>query len=154
MMKLNNGDIVLVNFEPSVGREYKKIRPAVVIQSDKTISKTALITVMPITSQIAKRGSYDVPIVKSSGNGLYADSLIKVECIHSFDKVRLQKIIGKASKDVMAKISTYLRLHFEYGDEKNIDSKKVNNSRVEEISVDEETQVLMNDVSAKWSKKK
>lgn len=113
MIDLKKGAVFLVDFDPSVGHEYKKIRPAVIIQSNKTIKKTALITVMPITSQLSNCLEDDIHIKKSAKNGLYSDSLVKVSCIHSFDRKRLLKKIGDASEELMSKITKYIFIHFD-----------------------------------------
>ncbi len=46
---LSQGDICLVNFDPTIGDEIKKIRPAMIISSDVTIGFDLKI-VVPITS--------------------------------------------------------------------------------------------------------
>ncbi|MFA6521478.1 MAG: type II toxin-antitoxin system PemK/MazF family toxin [Candidatus Gracilibacteria bacterium] len=112
MIDFKTGDIFLVNFDPSIGHEYKKIRPAIVIQSEKTIKNSALITIMPITSQLSNCRKEDINIKKSAINGLYSDSLVKVGCVHSFDRKRFLKRIGNIPEETMAKIIEYLRIHF------------------------------------------
>ncbi len=111
--QFKTGTIFLVDFDPSVGHEYKKIRPAIVVQSEKTIKIGALITVMPITSQMEKANEEDVFLEKSSSNGLFADSIVKLACIHSFDEKRFLKKIGQGSDELMEDIASYLRLHFD-----------------------------------------
>lgn len=113
MTDLRKGAVFLVDFDPSVGHEYKKIRPAVIIQSNKIIKKTGLITVMPVTSQLSNLWEEDIKIKKSGKNGLFSDSLIKVGCIHSFDKKRFLKKIGDASEELMLKITKYISIHFD-----------------------------------------
>ena len=44
------GDIIIINFNPSVGREIQKKRPALVISSDVYNSVTGMVAVCPITS--------------------------------------------------------------------------------------------------------
>ncbi|WP_375180268.1 type II toxin-antitoxin system PemK/MazF family toxin [Enterococcus rotai] len=44
------GDIVIINFDPSIGREIQKKRPGVVISSDEYNAVTGMIAVCPITS--------------------------------------------------------------------------------------------------------
>lgn len=116
MTNFKTRDIFLVNFDPSFGHEYQKIRPAIIIQSEKTIKNTALTTIMPITSQLTNCQEEDIKVGKSATNGLWADSLIKVGCIHSFDKRRFLTKIGMVSEEIMAKIIAYLRIHFKIGD--------------------------------------
>ena len=106
-------DIFLVNFDPSVGHEYQKERPAIIIQSDRQLQKTSLITVMPLTSQISNRKPDDILIHKNPKNKLFSDSLIKVHFITSFDRTRFIKKIGEVDKDTMVKIKNYLKLHFQ-----------------------------------------
>lgn len=113
MTDFKKGDLFLVDFDPSIGHEYKKIRPAIIIQSDKTIKKTALITVMPVTSQLSNCQKEDIEVKKSLKNGLFSDSLVKVACIHSFDRKRLLKKIGYASEELMTKIVEYIHIHFD-----------------------------------------
>lgn len=113
MTDFRNGVLFLVDFDPSVGHEYKKIRPAIIIQSDKTIKKTVLVTVMPVTSQLSNRQEYDIEVKKSSKNGLFSDSLVKASCIHSFDRKRFLKKIGDASDELMIKITKYIQTHFD-----------------------------------------
>ena len=113
MTNFKKGALFLVDFDPSIGHEYKKIRPAIIIQSDKTIKKTALVTVMPVTSQLSNCQEDDVQVKKSSKNGLYSDSLVKAGCIHSFDRKRFLKKIGEASEGLMGKITKYLHMHFD-----------------------------------------
>ena len=110
---IRHGSIWWVSFAPSVGHEFKGRRPAVVIQSDISLRRANLITVMPLTSQINKSHGDDIPIKASKRNNLYADSLIKVHHIESFDHERFLKQIGHMNAHDMKKIRDYLRHHFE-----------------------------------------
>src|SRR3989338_8178577 len=113
MADYKTGAVFLVDFDPSVGHEYKKIRPAVIVQSNKTIKNSSLITVMAMASQLTQVRKEDVSLKKTKANGLYADSIIKVGRIHSFDRKRFLKEIGVAPQETMAKLSTYLKDHFD-----------------------------------------
>ncbi|MFH0800724.1 MAG: type II toxin-antitoxin system PemK/MazF family toxin [Pseudomonadota bacterium] len=106
------GEIWFVNFEPSVGHEYQKKRPAVIIQSDRQLKCSALVTVMPLTSQIDKPRRDDILVRKNSHNNLFADSTIRVHVIASFDKSRFMKRIGRMDDDIMNRIKEYLKMHF------------------------------------------
>ena len=107
MAEFEYGDIFIVDFDPSVGHEYQKIRPAIIVQSNSSLKNSSLITIVPITSN-PKNG---IIISKNSKNGLYKDSAVKVNCITSFDKSRLLRKIGVAQKDVMKKIAEDLKLY-------------------------------------------
>lgn len=106
------GDIVWVEFDPSVGHEYKSKRPAIVIESNEQIRKTNLLTIIPLTSQMGNCMSDDVLVEANKENNLMLNSIAKVYCITSFDYARFEKIIGKISREVEIKIKNYLRKHF------------------------------------------
>ena len=91
---MRQGDIYLVNFDPSVGREYKKVRPALVLQNQTSIKTSPFITVMPISSKIDRWNPPDILVPKDNKNRLMTDSIIKVHQISSFDKQRFIKKIG------------------------------------------------------------
>jgi mRNA interferase MazF len=105
--------IYWVVFTPSVGHEYQGKRPAVVIQANASLKKGNLATIMPLTSQITKSHSTDILVKKSVLNKLYGDSLVKVQSIESFDRSRFKKRIGTMENDVMVKVQTYLKEHFD-----------------------------------------
>ncbi len=106
------GDIFFVDFDPSVGHEFQKKRPAIIVQSNETLNKTNLTTVVALTSNIKGKQPDDFLINKNSKNRLYIDSLVKVQAIHSFDESRFIKKIGEVDSDMMNKIAVYLRRHF------------------------------------------
>lgn len=106
------GDIYWVKFEPSFGHEYKKTRPAVVIQSDGDIEFSPYVTVVPITGKVEKWRSPDIFIPKDAKNKLFKDSIIRVQHISSFDRERLLGKIGSVNSPVLRQIRGYLRRHF------------------------------------------
>lgn len=108
---MKQGEIWFVEFDGR-GREYQKNRPAVIIESDKQLKITNVITVVPFTTQ-QKKHSDDIFIAKSEMNNLSFDSLIKVHEIQSFDRDgRFIKKIGELEAEFMEKIKIYLKKHF------------------------------------------
>lgn len=112
MSKYDYGDVFLVDFDPSVGHEFQKIRPAIIIQSDVALKGSNLVTVIAITSNVQNKYLQDISIKKTAGNGLFMDSIVKVHSIHSFDRRRLLQKIGVAQAEIMNEIADYLRVHF------------------------------------------
>ncbi len=110
MSKFQQGQIWLVNFDPSFGHEYKKVRPALIVQNDRYIELSNLLTVIPISSQITKQTDLDILLKKNTQNRLMTDSLLKTKQISSFDKQRFIKLIGIADKETMIKIGENIRL--------------------------------------------
>ncbi|MEW5767983.1 MAG: type II toxin-antitoxin system PemK/MazF family toxin [bacterium] len=84
MSKFARGQIWLVNFDLSFGHEYKKVRPALIVQNDRYIESSNLLTVIPISSQTIKQTALDILIKKDSQNRLMTDSLLKIKQISSF----------------------------------------------------------------------
>ena len=94
MKRFRCGQIWLVNFDPSFGHEYRKVRPALIISSDTYIESGSLLTVIPFSSQVAKKTESDILVSRNSDNRLMSDSLLKVRQISSFDKRRFIKFVG------------------------------------------------------------
>lgn len=105
------GDIYLVEFEPSVGHEYRKKRPAIIIQQEP-IEKFSCITIVPLSSQIEQRSPYDVFVQKDEINNLSSDSFASIRHITTFDKSRFIHYIGKVGNPVVRQVRGYLRRHF------------------------------------------
>lgn len=104
----------MVKCDPSVGNEFTGIRPAVVVQSAKTIRKEGgVVTVAIMTSYKGKKWNHDLLVQKSGHNGLWHDSLVKVEYLYSFDRSRFLRKIGGMEDEWIEKIKEYLKAHFD-----------------------------------------
>lgn len=108
-MALNNiqqGDIWLVKFDPQVGKEIKKTRPAIII-SNSSLHNEGLVYVAPLTSwQIKFKGSiFFVELFKDNINNLKNDSFINCSQIKSLSVQRLVKPIGKVNDDTLKMIN-------------------------------------------------
>ncbi|HLG29005.1 MAG TPA: type II toxin-antitoxin system PemK/MazF family toxin [Candidatus Brocadiales bacterium] len=110
MSSFRHGQIWLVNFDPSFGHEYKKVRPALIIQNDKYIESGNLLTVIPISSQITKQTELDILLRKDPQNRLMTDSLLKTKQISSFDKRRFVKFVGSVNEEMMEKIKNRIKV--------------------------------------------
>lgn len=104
MSGFKRGQIWLVNFDPSFGHEYKKVRPALIIQNDRFIESSNLLTVIPISSQTTKQTELDILLNKDFKNRLITDSLLKIKQISSFDKRRFIKLIGTVNEETMERV--------------------------------------------------
>lgn len=106
------GDIYLTDFDPSVGHEFQKKRPAIVIQEEWISNESSCVTIMPISSKIEKMGKTDIFLQKDGKNKLTKDSIIKVHYICTFDKSRLKHYIGHTGSPTVRQVRGYLRRHF------------------------------------------
>lgn len=94
-MKLEHGHIYFVEFDPSSGHEFKKMRPAVLISSYELIKRSHLISCVPFTGNINNIvAADDVLVKKDSLNNLFSDSVLKAQHISTFDKSRIKKYVG------------------------------------------------------------
>ena len=105
MNTISQGEIWLIEFDPSVGSEIKKTRPAVVI-NDNNMGRLGLHLVIPITEW--KNFFEDYPwIIKvepNSENGLKKLSAFECFQIKSFSKKRFIKRLGTIQIDDIFKI--------------------------------------------------
>jgi mRNA interferase MazF len=108
------GSIWLVNFDPSIGTEIRKTRPAMII-SGTLFNQRRKVTVLPITSSAPD--SRMLPVVVSIDpdltNGLTTDSFIVCIDPMTFDKQRLVKKLGILNTDTIRQVQSILRSYLE-----------------------------------------
>ncbi len=104
------GDIYLVNFDPTVGSEINKTRPALVIQNDIGNRYS------PVTIVAAISSKFDVPpyptevIMESKESGLPLASAVVLNQIRSVDKQRLIERVGKAGPEIMSQVDRAIQI--------------------------------------------
>lgn len=98
------GDIYLVRFDPTVGAEIKKTRPALVIQNDIGNREAATTIVAAITSRFGP-DLYPVEVlIEAPEGGLDADSVVRLDQIRTVDKGRLVRRLGRVSAGTMREV--------------------------------------------------
>lgn len=99
------GEIWLVNLEPTLGVEIKKIRPVVVVNSD-AIGKLPLKLIAPIThwKNYFSQNPWHVQIVPNSSNNISKISAVDCLQLRGVDIQRFQTKIGFISEEEMQKI--------------------------------------------------
>lgn len=104
------GEVWLVDFDPSIDTEIRKIRPAVVVSNNVANSRTTKVTILPVTGTIRQ-----IPVVvivqATAGNGLDRESLIRVPDISTFDKIRFKRRLGFLKPEEMDEVDHKLRTH-------------------------------------------
>lgn len=95
------GDIYLFYFDPTVGAEIRKTRPALVLQNDIANRFSPITIVAAVTSQVADElYPTDVRLRKGEG-GLNADSVVLLNQIRSIDTRRLVRRLGHVKPGTM-----------------------------------------------------
>jgi mRNA interferase MazF len=112
MDSIERGDVFLVNFEPTVGAEARKVRPAVVVSNDINNAHSPIVSISPITSNVSRIYSFEVEIPARKG-GLDLPSKVMANQTRAVDKVRLIKKIGRLPQGIMREVDRALRLHNE-----------------------------------------
>lgn len=114
---MKRGEIYWVNLDPTVGAEIKKRRPALVVSNDVNNQYSPLVTILPITSKVAKAYPFEVVLAAGAG-GLEKESLIKANQIRTVDKGRLVGgPLGHAlDAGTMAQVDDAIRVHLALGD--------------------------------------
>lgn len=101
--RYRRGDIWTVDFEPVVGSEQGKVRPALIIQNDIGNRYSPVLIVAAVTSGETAR--YDVQVeVKAPEGGLHHDSLVLLNQVRTIDKRRLGHFWGHLSPKTMRQV--------------------------------------------------
>jgi mRNA interferase MazF len=100
------GEVWLVNFDPTLGTEIRKIRPAVVISSNQ-IGILPIKLVAPITDWKDRysRNLWHVKIEPTADNGLSKSSSVDTLQLRGVDIQRFIKKLGILSLDEIASIT-------------------------------------------------
>lgn len=92
-MKLNKGDIVLVNFNPTKGKEIGKLRPAIIISKTQDNQVLETVVVIPLSTQLVDEAQpYRLRI--NQRDKLMKDSDACIYEIRALSKVRVKETLG------------------------------------------------------------
>ncbi len=106
---MKRGEIWWVEFDPSIGSEIKKTRPAVIISNDSANKYLSRVVVVPLTSNIDKLypGEALVSLDKNQ-------SKVMSDQIMAADKVRLKSKVGALSHTDMMSMEEVIKLHLSF----------------------------------------
>lgn len=105
-MQIKRSDVWWVSFDPSIGGEIQKTRPAVVMSNDGANSALNRVVVVPITSNVSKVYPGEALVtVKQEKRKVMADQVMTVS------KLRLKNRITSLSPSDMAAAEDALLLH-------------------------------------------
>ncbi|WEK61931.1 MAG: type II toxin-antitoxin system PemK/MazF family toxin [Candidatus Microbacterium colombiense] len=112
---LRRGQVVLASFDPAVGSEARKTRPAVIVSNNTanaaaSRSARATVTVVPLTSNTTNVLPFRVAL-PAAETGLDRDSKAQAEQVRTIAIARIVRPVGWVPAELMAAIDEALRLH-------------------------------------------
>ena len=105
---MKRGEVWWVDFEPAMGSEVRKTRPAVIVSNDASNGAMSRVQVIPVTSKTSKLYVFESRIeVKGAQGKAMADQIMTA------DKQRLKKRIGKVSPSEMLGIERAIKVQLD-----------------------------------------
>ena len=106
---IKRGDIFSIDFEPVIGSEQGKVRPALVIQNDVGNQYSPTIIVAPITTGSQSHFPVNV-LVQAPEAGLTNHSLVLLNQIRTVDRRRIGRYWGRLGPDTMTQVDEAIRI--------------------------------------------
>jgi mRNA interferase MazF len=103
---MKRGDVWWVEFDPSVGSEIRKTRPAVIVSNDAANRNLARVVVVPLTSSTGRQHPGEA-LVSIGGQ----QSKAMADQIMTADKARLKSRLARLAKADMLAVEAAILVH-------------------------------------------
>ena len=103
---MKRGEVWWVEFDPAVGSEIRKTRPAVIVSNDAANRNLSRVVVVPLTSSMGRQYPGEALVVVDGQN-----SKAMADQIMAADKARLKSQLGTVSKADMQAVEDAIRVH-------------------------------------------
>ena len=103
---MQRGEVWWVEFDPSIGSEIRKTRPAVIVRNDAANRNLSRVVVVPLTSSTGRQ--YPGEAVVTVGG---QSSKAMADQIMAADKLRLKSPLGTLSKTDMLAVEDAIKVH-------------------------------------------
>jgi len=102
--------VYFVAFDPTLGAEIRKTRPALILQNDIANRSSPITIVAAITSKFDEELYPTEVLVRAPEGGLDADSVVLLNQIRSVDRRRLMRRVGRLVPETMRLVDRALVL--------------------------------------------
>lgn len=104
---MKRGDVYWVRFDPRIGTEIKKTRPAVIVSTDDLNEISGHVQVAPITSNVSRCWPDEALVVVNGKPGR-----VQVHQAMAASRLRVHDFIGKLSPAEMRAVDEAIRVTF------------------------------------------
>src|SRR3989338_7828523 len=104
------GEVYIVNFDPTIGSEVKKTRPALILQNDIGNRYSPVTIVAALTSQFYEPVYPTEVLIEPPEGGLEKRSVVLLGHIRTVDKVRLLSKLGSVLPRTMTKVNQAIEI--------------------------------------------
>jgi mRNA interferase MazF len=104
------GEVYLVSFDPALGTEIQKTRPALILQNDIANRHSPITIVAAITSQFEEPLYPTEVLITPPEGGLSVSSVVLLNQIRSIDRRRLVRRLGTVAPGTMERVNRAIQL--------------------------------------------
>jgi mRNA interferase MazF len=104
------GEVYLVSFDPAVGTEIQKTRPALILQNDIANRHSPITIVAAITSQFEEPLYPTEVLIRPPEGGLSVPSVVLLNQIRSIDRRRLVRRLGVVAPATIERVNRAIQI--------------------------------------------
>ena len=107
---IHRGDIYYANLTPITGSEQGGIRPVLIIQNNMGNHHSPTVITAAITGYVKGKRQPTHVRLKGAACGLFRNSTVLLEQVHTLDKSRLSEYMGSVGEDKMREVDAALNV--------------------------------------------